>query len=302
MQDNKVKKSKRSKTKIIPPKKKKTESLSRDEVRSINKKKIKRKRKAKRIAALVFLAIAVVCAGISLILTVFFRIDTVQVKGSETYTKKQIIAGAGIETGSNLFMVNQEKVNTKLVQSLPYVESVTLERELPDKLIINVTETKAIASVKNGKSYAYVDKTGKVLSTGEPKAAKGSAVVKDITIKKAEAGSIIELSTEAITKDFLTVIDAVNESGITGITSVEYSKKEGFTLVYDKRITIEFGSLTNITRKLQRAAAAIEQENEINPNGIGTLDLSIEPNAYFDAGVKEAEKDAGNKTAKKSEN
>ena len=34
----------KSKTRIIPPKKDKTEGMSRDEIRSINKKKIKRKR------------------------------------------------------------------------------------------------------------------------------------------------------------------------------------------------------------------------------------------------------------------
>ena len=52
MEQNKRKRSGRSATKIIPPKKKKTENLSRDEVRSINKKKIRRKRKAKRFALL----------------------------------------------------------------------------------------------------------------------------------------------------------------------------------------------------------------------------------------------------------
>lgn len=297
MQDNKARKTTRSKTKITPPKKK-AESLSRDEVRSINKRKIRRKRKAKRIAILVFMALAVVCAGIALILAVFFRINTVQVKGSATYTKKQIVSSGGVETGSNLFMVNDEKVNEKLTNSLPYIESVTIERKLPDTLIINVTETKTAGSVQNGKTYVYVDKSGKVLSTGEQKYAKGSAIVRGVTIKTAQPGSEIVLSKEEINSDFLGILSSIDESKIENITAVNYNEKSGFTLVYDRRITIEFGSMTNLTRKLQRAAAAIEQENEINPNGVGTLDLSVEPNAYFDAGVQSDGTNKDKKNAK----
>lgn len=299
MQNNKGRNVKRSKTKIIPPKKKKTASLSRDEVRSINKRKIRRRRKAKRIAILVFLALSVICAGVVLILAVFFRINTIQIKGSQTYNKKQIITAGDIEEGANLFMVNEEKLNERLPVSLPYIESVTVERELPDKLIINVTETTTVACIKSGKVFVAVDKTGKVLSNNEPKRPVGAAIVRGLDIKSAEVGKVIAFGKQELTDNFLLVVDAIDKSGIQDITSIKCDEKGVFTLVYDKRITIEIGSLTNVVRKLQRAAAAIEQENEINPNGEGTLDLSVEPNAYFDAGAKDDSKKSNNKKNKK---
>ena len=60
MDEQKRRKSRRGETKLIPPKKDKMENLSRDEVRSINKKKNHRKRKIKRIAALCVFALAVI--------------------------------------------------------------------------------------------------------------------------------------------------------------------------------------------------------------------------------------------------
>ncbi len=295
MQNNKGRNAKRSKTKIIPPKKKKAASLSRDEVRSINKRKIRRRRKAKRIAILVFLALSVICAGVVLILAVFFRINTIQIKGSQTYNKKQIVTAGDIEEGSNLFMVNEEKLNEKLSVSLPYIESVTVERELPDKLIINVTETTPVACVRSGKVFVAVDKTGKVLSNNEAKRPVGAAIVRGLSIKSAEVGKTIAFGKQELTDNFLLVVDAIDKSGIQDITAINCDEKGVFTLVYDRRITIEIGSLTNVVRKLQRADAAIEQENEINPNGEGTLDLSVEPNAYFDAGAKADSKKSANK-------
>ena len=73
MEQRNKKRSNRSKTKIIPPKKKRPESLSRDEVRSINKKKIIRKRKAERLAMLSALALAVLSIGVLLIMVLFFK-------------------------------------------------------------------------------------------------------------------------------------------------------------------------------------------------------------------------------------
>ena len=108
MEEKRNRNNNRSKTKIIPPKKKQTESLSKDEIRSINKKKIKRKRKAKKVALLTALFTIVMSVGIVLVLTIFFKINTVTIKGDRVYSDKEIILNSGIETGENLFKINEE--------------------------------------------------------------------------------------------------------------------------------------------------------------------------------------------------
>ena len=108
MEEKRKRNNNRSKTKIIPPKKKQTESLSKDEIRSINKKKIKRKRKAKKVALLTALFTIVMSVGIVLVLAIFFKINTVTVKGDRVYSDKEIILNSGIEIGENLFKINEE--------------------------------------------------------------------------------------------------------------------------------------------------------------------------------------------------
>ena len=88
---------KKSKTVIKPPKPKKSQQgLSRDEVRSINKKKMRRKRKIQKAIMTLVLAVAVLCVGIVLVFSLFFKINTVTVTGQSVYSQKQIVEKSGI--------------------------------------------------------------------------------------------------------------------------------------------------------------------------------------------------------------
>lgn len=284
MEQNKRKKSRRSSTKIIPPKKKKMENLSRDEVRSINKKKIRRKRKAKRLALLAGLALVVACAGIALVLAVFFKIGTIQVKGDKAYSNAQVIKGSGIEIGSNLFLVDEEKVNEKITTALPYINSVTVEMDLPDTIIIDVTATREVAALPYKKGFILVDESGKVLDRDADMIRDGVAIVGGVQLKGAPQGGTVKLNNDDVTNRFIELLGAVKQSGIQQLTGITYTKRGTFELKYDDRITVKIGSFTNLLHKLRLAKAAIEKENDINSYSVGTLDVSVEPYVYFSAG------------------
>ena len=283
MEQRNPRKSKGSETKIIPPKKKK-QSLSRDEVRSINKKKIRRRRKARRIALLVALGVSVLCVGIVLVLSVFFKISTITITGDRVYSNKEVILKSGIEIGSNLFRVDEEKLNKEITKSLPYVSNITLERQLPDTVIINVTATREVAALQAGTGFALIDHTGKVLDKDASMLREGVAVVTGVTAKSIVEGETIALKTEDETKTFLAVLEGIKESKMNLLTEINFTKNGEVSLRYDDRITIKLGNADNIVKKLQRATAAIEKENEINAYSDGVLDLRTEPYAYFSPG------------------
>ncbi|MBR5442596.1 MAG: FtsQ-type POTRA domain-containing protein [Clostridia bacterium] len=287
MEQNKRKRSGRSATKIIPPKKKKTENLSRDEVRSINKKKIRRKRKAKRFALLAGLALVVACAGIALVLAVFFRISTIQVKGDKVYSEKDVIAKSGVEIGDNLFLASEEKVNESLTAALPYIDKITLELDLPDTIIINVTATREVAALPYGAGFILVDENGKVLNRNAAMIRDGVAIVDGVQLKGAPVGGEIKLNNDDVTSRFIQLLGAIKSSDFKQLTGIILTKDGEFELKYDERITIRIGSFTNLEQKIRRAEAAIEKEDEINSYSIGVMDVSIEPYASFDPGEEQ---------------
>lgn len=291
MEEQKKRRSRRGRTKLIPPKKEKMENLSRDEVRSINKKKNHRKRKIKRIAVLCLFALAVVCAGIALVLTVFFRIDTitVQIQGDRLYNDADIIASGGVEIGDNLFLVNEKKLNETLTNNMPYIKEVTIERKMPDTLIINVVSATSSAAVPYGSGYVIVDPDGKVLDNNSPIVPEGVPVVSGLSAVDPVEGQIIVLNDAENTEDFLEITKAVNDSELGNLTEINYVKKGYFQLKYEGRITLKLGNMTNIAEKIDRAKAAIDRQNTINPYFVGMFNLSVEPNVYISAGDDEEE-------------
>ena len=157
---------KKRKTVVKPPKQqKRQQSLSRDEVRSINKKKMYRKRKIRRAFMTLLLTVAVLCVGVVLVFSLFFKINTINIIGKTPYATKTIVEKCGVAIGDNLFRISEDDLAENLSQELPYIKSVTVKRKLPDELIIEVEPATEIACIKNGKTYILLDETGKVLDT-----------------------------------------------------------------------------------------------------------------------------------------
>ncbi len=300
MQKRKTSASRKSKTKIIPPKSKKTENLSRDEIRFMNKKRIRRKRKLKRLCTLALLFLLIAGVGLALVLTLFFKIETVQVKGAKVYAQKEILEKSNIEIGDNLFSVSEKTLNEVLPKSLPFIKSVDVERKLPDTLIINVTATKEIAALEKGSGYILIDETGKILDKDGSNLREGVAVVSGVSPVKAEEGEKISLKTEELTNTFITALQSIKNSDFKLVTELIMEKNGEVSMMYDDRIKVKLGSTVNIDKKIQRAKAAIDKENEINPYTEGVLDLKTEPYAYFSAGKEEDETKSAKKDTDKA--
>ena len=79
--------------------------------------------------------------------TVFFRVETVMVTGSQRYTQEEIIAASGIQVGDNLYGLNKVRIDQNIRTSLPYIGDLTINRALPSTIVITVVEWEATAQV-----------------------------------------------------------------------------------------------------------------------------------------------------------
>ncbi len=289
MEQRNTKKSKRSKTKIIPPKKKRPESLSRDEVRSINKKKIKRKRQAERFAVLSALAMAVLSVGVVLVLVLFFKIETIKITGDKVYADKEVILQSGIEVGDSLIMLRERKVGSALTKNLPYIGEIEIEKNLPDTLVVKVTATREVVAFQSGAGFVLVDANGKVLSKDASMLRDNVAVMSGLKTKTITEGEIIELSDEKTTESFLALLKAIKSSGIELLTDISLNKNGNWEIRYDDRITIKVAANDQIETALKRAVLILKTENERNPYIEGVLDLTMGEKSYFRPGAETTE-------------
>lgn len=286
--ENKSRKKTRKKTVLKPPKKNnKNSHLSRDEVRSINKKKMSRKRKLKKHILTILLAVVVMCVGLVLVFSLFFKINNITISGDKVYSDKMVIEKSGIEIGENLFKISEEKLTEKLSKGLPYIKSVTIERKLPDTMIINVTAAKEVAAITTEKGFVLLDETGKVLDKNASILKENVAVINNIKLKEYIEGETVVLTDKKKTETLIKLFEAIKNAEMQLLTEIDLKNINDIKIKYDDRITFAVGSLTNIDTKLARGVAALEKENEINAYSEGTLDLKTEPYVYFKSGSEE---------------
>ncbi len=288
--ENKSRKKTRKKTVLKPPKNNKNNHLSRDEVRSINKKKMSRKRKLKKHIFTVLLGIVVMCVGLVLVFSLFFKINTVTISGDKVYSDKMVADKSGIEIGENLFKVNEEKLSKKLSKDLPYIKSVTIERKLPDTIIINVEAAKEVAAIATEKGFVLIDEKGKVLDKNASILKENVAVINNVKLKEYIEGEKFVLTDEKKTQTLIELFEAIKNADMQLLTEIDLKNINDIKIKYDDRITFAVGSLTNIETKLARGIAALEKENEINAYSEGTLDLKTEPYVYFKSGSNDSKK------------
>ena len=288
--ENKSRKKSKKKTVLVPPKKNKNNHLSRDEVRSINKKKMSRRRKLRKNMLSVLLAVVVMCVGLVLVFSLFFKINTITISGDKVYSDKMVADKSGIEMGENLFKVSEEKLTEKLSKDLPYIKGVTVERKLPDTIIINVEAAKEVAAITTKKGFVLLDETGKVLDKNASILKENVAVINNVKLKEYIEGEKVVLTDEKKTETLIKLFEAIKNADMQLLTEIDLKNVNDIKIKYDDRITFAVGSLTNIETKLARGVAALEKENEINAYSEGTLDLKTEPYVYFKSGSEKNEK------------
>ena len=173
---------------------------------------------------------------------------------------------------------------------------------MPDTIVIEIEETTGVACIKNNKSYIILDSTGKVLDKAAAKLKEPLPVIKSVTAKTVEEGSIIELNNQKRNDTLPQILSAIENAELESLTEIDLKNVNDIKIKYDNRITLKIGNLTNIEKKLARGKKAIENENEINAYAEGTLDLKTDPYAFFKAGAEETTAPATTEKAGKDKN
>ena len=144
------------------------------------------------------LIMAAIVAAVIFGVAIFFKVNTVEVQGNTIYSAEEIRSASGIQKGDNLFTLNKEAAAGSIKASLPYVETVSIIRFLPDKIVIEVKESDATFAVTTDTNTTWlINSVGKALEqisdsapdsalTAEPAAPDAEAPVEEPVEQPAE--------------------------------------------------------------------------------------------------------------------
>lgn len=181
-----------------------------------------------------------------------FSLKTIEVSDAKHLTRDEILGLAGIEPGKDLLRMNLKRMGEHILQN-PWVETVRINRYLPDGISIAVTEREPVAIVNMGYIY-YLDKKGtvfKVLNQGDK---LDYPVITGFS--EEELNSDPKGSKEAF-ESACALLKILREKGafiLADVSEIHYDKGYGFTLfTASGALPVKIGS-DDFSAKVERFA------------------------------------------------
>lgn len=231
-------------------------------------------RKKKRRS--LFAPIAILFVGVAIVfgMGVFFRVQEIEVVGAVSYTDEEVIEASGIDVGDNLFFVNRISASSRIFARLPLVEEASIERQLPNRIVITLDESYALAYVTWEGQYWMMTGNCKLLGTGNAEEVSELVRVLNVTPVDPKAGEIMSVdASENLKLSYLqTLLHAMQVAGMTAdVKDVDMTNAASPTFRYLDRFTVKMGSNENVDYKLRMLLSAVEQ---MESDMTGTVDLS----------------------------
>jgi cell division septal protein FtsQ len=111
------------------------------------------------------LLIVLICCGLGvwLFISDTFRVYATEIVGNQIVARDQVIASSRLE-GKNIFLVQPKAVATEL-KKLPYVLDAQVASELPNRVLVKLTERQPSLTWQVGDTKLAVDHDGGILPT-----------------------------------------------------------------------------------------------------------------------------------------
>jgi cell division septal protein FtsQ len=177
----------------------------------------------------------------------YFRIDRIDVEGLGELTMGEISEAAGIRKGMSIFLLQEQRIAENIMQHFPHVKSVTVSRNLPDSVVITLTDRIAAGYILTADGYWLVDRDVVCFaSAAEP--VEGYPLISGIEGEMVVPGAPLAcpIRREVLQKYF------TYWPGDTGLEAAELNLNESYNLVVHTvdGLQIWFGDGRNMDSKL----------------------------------------------------
>lgn len=220
------------------------------------------------------LSMLVICGCLVTAVTLFFRVDTIQITGLKRYTEEDILGAAEIAEGDNLFLLNKFEAAKKISEQLPYIEieNVWIRRKLPDMLLIDVKECGRPLAVEQDGTVWLMSYGGKIVE--QVGKANGYAVLDGLELLAPSVGTQAEFGTEHEEQQtsLFALLDALEAAGKQELVQGIHLEASYLTMDYMDRFTVKMSYGADYAYKI-KTLDAIMESGKIQENMAGTFDM-----------------------------
>ena len=241
--------------------------------------------------------VAAVVVAILLGLTIFFKVVSpleggVKVSGTVKYDPYDIVMASGISEKDNLITLNKNRISARILAEFPYVATVQIEKQLPDTVVIQITELEVVYAVQDQDSnWWLMSAGGKLVESCSEAIAKSHTKITGFLLASPEAGQQAvayeppqepdaEGNTVPVTvyarerlEATLAILQNLEREGFVGtMASVDVSNIMDIRMWYGNRFEMLVGDAQNLPKKINALSQALDLKEDYET---GVLDASF---------------------------
>ncbi len=215
--------------------------------------------RATMLVAAISLVGAVLIYGANILISSpYFWIKETVVRGCKEVTEKDVLSLASLRSPQSLLAVNVRVTSNKIREN-PWIKDVTVSRELPSRLIIEIREKKALAVIKKEEGFFLMDTEGNPIKKVETADEADLPVLTGYQSENKDNTQILKK-----TMDLLKYAAASKTfPQASNISEVHNSDTLGVSVFTDKGICLHLGfdGFENKLSRLNAVIADLEAKN-----------------------------------------
>lgn len=249
---------------------------------------VRRKERRARLTKIIAVLLSLVCGVLAL--AAFFRVEQLEIMGLTRYDTQDVLNTFGIKQGDNLFFCDSLRGQKRLLAQYPYFESVSVERDLPSRIVVTVKEAQPIAAVNSTQGGWFVlDKDCRVLERTDQEGAKDAAEVLGLRTPGAEPGQTLPAEDPDVLEALKTLANGLDKVGLGGkATLYNLQDLDSIWFLYEKRFAVCVGNTKNLDHKLAILQALVTGD-QFSPSDKGSINLALGDRAITNTSLSAGE-------------
>jgi len=151
-------------------------------------------------------------------LSPFFQITEIIVRGNEQVTEDEILSRAGLYRPTNIFLFGENQVRRGIIGNL-YIESVDFQRNLPGTLTITVQERFVTGYVEYMEGrFLHIDENGRVLSVSASRSGD-FPIITGLSFSNVRLGEILDVENPEAFRNMVIYAQLLHANGLSDVVT-----------------------------------------------------------------------------------
>ncbi len=234
------------------------------------------------LGVVLFLSAALAHSYYALIEAPWFRVEEVTIIGLKHLTEDEILNALMIPPDASLLNLKSAQL-AKRLESLPWLESSSVQLSLPNRMVVEVAEREPLAVI-HAEDFYLIDTDGKLVSRASAEQKEGFLLLEGLSDRKLREGDVLPADVLKGLKELLSAL-AQSEPWLPlkSILECRWNAETGYALYLARNsISIHLGwdDFKEKLSRLQRLFGLLEARQLWN--SVVSIDLDYENRAYIE--------------------